>query len=52
MNLEFYTGYMDEVRVWNYARTEEQINDTKDQELPEERFGEVLRLQSRWPSIE
>jgi len=32
-NGEYFAGTMDEVRIWNYARTATQINNQKDQEL-------------------
>ena len=41
----FYTGNMDEVRIWNLARTAEQINNTKNCELQGDETGLIAYYQ-------
>ena len=39
---QYYNGSMDEVRLWNYARSQEQINETMNKKLKGDEAGLIL----------
>ena len=39
---QYYNGSMDEVRLWNYARSQEQINETMNKKLKGDESGLIL----------